>query len=202
MDKKTILSEYKKFYSDSDSVFNKLKEIHKKDPYKVGDYTNKRTQVCFVFSCPGRAELIAGMPCQGATGDNLNILLKLLNEKLPDLFTSPNKEDYDILNATNVVHFYALDGKSEGTVKEIKDSSSKINDYLKINSNFKFAIICGEKAKKLKDLFNGKFIETKHLGFQSINQIEVDDDVDDRTTARLQKLADDIVVNIKSKGLA
>ena len=202
MDKEEILNEYKKFYLNGDSIFNKLKTIHNVDKFTIADSIKKDSQVCFVFSCPGRAELIAGKPCQGATGDNLNILLKLLNEKLPDLFTSQNKEDYDIINATNVVHFYALDGRSEGTIAEIKNSSSKIKDYIRNNKNFKFAIICGEKAKKLKDLFNEKFIETKHLGFQSINQIEVDDDADDRTTARLRKLTDDILLKIKNKGFA
>ena len=91
-------------------------DMTKEDPYKVGDYTDKCTQVCFVFSCPGRAELIAGMPCQGATGDNLNILLKLLNEKLPDLFTSPNKEDYDILSMTNGKRVMSVNSAGPGQI--------------------------------------------------------------------------------------
>ena len=198
-DKQTQLNEYRKLYLNSDGVFNKLKEIHKDDPFTIENITDKNSKVCFVFSCPGRAELIAGAPCQGATGDNLNILLEILNEKFPDLFESKNKDSYDILNATTRVHFYALDHKTEASTTEIKNNSNKIKDYLENNKNFEFAIIFGEKAKKLEELFDEKFIESRHLGFQSINQIKVDEEITDKTRARLQIVANDIEKQMLTK---
>lgn len=198
-DKQRILNEYRKLYLNSDGVFNKLKEIHKDDPFTIENITDKNSKVCLVFSCPGRAELIADSPCQGATGDNLNILLEILNEKFPDLFESKNKDCYDILNATTIVHFYALDYKTEGSTTEIKNNSTQIKDYLKNNKNFEFAIIFGEKAKKLEELFGQKFVESRHLGFQSINQIKIDEKITDKTRARLQIVANEIVEQMRTK---
>lgn len=78
----------------------------------------------FVFSCPGRDELIAGIPCSGTTGQNLDKLLKILNVINSDLFCNTNRYRYDILNATEVVHFEMLGNKTKGKKDEIDDGKN------------------------------------------------------------------------------
>lgn len=211
MSKEEILKKYRELSENEDRILQEMQVEHKKSPYTVANIDDKKSKICFVLSCPGREELIKNAPCQGATGDNLNGLLSILSEKKNDLFESSKKDDYDILNATTMVHFKNLDGKTEGTKKEITKENSKIDNYVKTNKNLKYVILFGGKAKLLKDIVGeDKTIESVHLGYQSINHINKDEnrkeinaktvaDSKNRTAKRLKKIAYDILKQIESK---
>ena len=207
--KKKILTEYKNMEQEIEKVLSKLKATHEKSPYKVNNQTDNNSNVCFIFSCPGREELISEKLCNGATGDNLNELLMILKSKKPDIFQNTSKDQYDILNATSIVHFYALDHKTEGSKKEIFDNKKNLEEYYNKNTNLQYVILMGNKAKMVKDVFKGKsIIESQHLGYQSINQISQDinnkpinedsyPEPKDRTTARLEVIAQNIIEQIR-----
>lgn len=211
MSKEEILKIYRELSENEDRILQEMQVEHKKSPYTVANIDDKKSEICFVFSCPGREELIKNLPCQGSTGDNLNNLLSILSNKRMDLFFSSKKDGYDILNATTIVHFKNLDGKTEGTKKEITKENSKIDNYVKTNKNLKYVILFGRKAKLLKDIVGeDKTIESVHLGYQSINHINKDEngkeinaktvsDSKNRTAKRLKKIAYDILKQIESK---
>jgi hypothetical protein len=71
-----VLKEYRKIYNNEDGVFQKLKKLHKENPYTVEDNVINNSKICFIFSCPGREELIHNKVCSGETGENLDKLLK------------------------------------------------------------------------------------------------------------------------------
>ena len=72
--------------------------------------------VAFMFACPGQKEQKAGRVVSGMTGKNLNTLLSILmkskNEKIRALFPSEDRYDYLITNASDTVHYPALDNTS------------------------------------------------------------------------------------------
>ena len=72
--KDKILRRYINNNLECDEILKELKEIHQKSPYIVANHVNKNSNVCFVFSCPGRHELINNQLLCGSTGENLNIL--------------------------------------------------------------------------------------------------------------------------------
>lgn len=204
-----ILAQYRQQYDNG--VFEKLKKAHEINPFKVSNQTGKQSLVCFVFSCPGNKELITGKVCQGRTGENLNSLLSILVKKNPEIFKSDNKDDYDILNATQVVHFEALDKKSEGTKDELKENEEIIEKYLGENKNLKYVVLFGEKASKNKSLFESKCVATtRHLSDQSINSMKEDnndasskhknkDNKPEKINRKLEKIADEILNQFTKK---
>lgn len=209
-EKQELLNKYRKLSEDEDRILERMKEVHTKTPYTVPNVVNKNSQICFVFSCPGREELIKNAPCQGVTGDNLGALLKILNKKKKNLFESSDKTNYDILNATTTVHFKRLDDKTEGTKQEISEGRREIEKYVAENKNLKYAILFGCKAESLTDVFGEKAIVSRHLGYQSINQIDRDEngevissdtiaDPKDRTTKRLNIVAAEILKKIEER---
>ena len=205
--KDELIEELKKISSKRiEEIISILSEIHEKEKIIVPNKIDKNSMVCFVLSCPGREEMIYGKPCQGITGSNLNKLLERLHVGCPKLFPFDNKDEYDILNATQIVHFDALDGCTEGLVNEIETEKQNVRDYLANNKNFKLAILLGEKSKLLLELFEGKSIESVHLGFKSINKINKDNAGKDimknyskssqRTCARIDVIAQEILKQI------
>lgn len=187
------------------NIISELAEIHKVTPIKVKNQDENNSSVCFILSCPGRDEMIHNKLCQGETGKNLNKLLLILSKRYPSLFPDLEKEKYDILNASQTVHFDALDGCTEGDAGEIKTEEQNVKDYITKNKKFKFAILLGEKPKFFKDLFDGKCVQSRHLGYQSINQINNDGEINimdfykkpsDRTNARIKVVANEIIKQI------
>ena len=211
MSKEEILKKYRELSENEDRILQKMQVEHKKSPYTVANIDDKKSEICFVFSCPGREELIKNLPCQGSTGDNLNNLLSILSNKRKDLFFSSKKDDYDILNATTIVHFKNLDGKTEGSKKEISKGKIGIEKYIESNPKLKYVIFFGGKAKSLEDVFEeSKVIESVHLGYQAINQINKDENGEEissdtianpkkRTMKRLEIVAERILQQIKDK---
>ena len=126
--------------------------MHEKNPYTVEDHVINNSKICFIFSCPGREELIQNKVCSGETGENLDELLKILGSKNGLLFPSSNRYDYDILNASNKVHFYALDKKTEANKSEIKDDFQRISGYIEKNKNLLYIILFGKKLKFCENL--------------------------------------------------
>lgn len=218
MNKNELLKKFQNFHIDKNGIFKKIKNIHKENPYTVNDYTTKKTQVCFIFSCPGYEELINNKVCCGKTGDNLDILLNILHSIDKNLFPSTNRYDYDILNSSNVVHYYALDNKTEPEKSEILNNKVRIFNYIDSNKQLKYIVLFGKKAdnlsteiKKHIDNNNLKMLIIKnlpHLGYQSINQIKKDENnksineknyptPEERTKARLKVIANKIINQIK-----
>jgi hypothetical protein len=214
-----VLKEYRKIYNNEDGIFEKLKKHHKENPYTVADHTSQKSKVCFIFSCPGREELLQNKVCSGETGENLNELLEILHGRKPEVFHSTNRYEYDILNASNKVHFYALDEKTEADKVEIDDCFGRISNYILENYALSYIILFGKKAKRLKGNIkesldeagrkNG-IVEACHLGYQSLNQIDEDIEGDkiceekyceseERTNARLQVVANEIIEQIEAK---
>lgn len=61
------------------------------------------------------------------------------------MFHSCDREEYDILNASNVLPFYALDKKSEAGKSEIEANFSGVEKYIQGNKNLE-RIILFEKS--------------------------------------------------------
>lgn len=213
-----VLKEYRKIYNNNeDGIFEKLKKHHKENPYTVADHTSQKSKASFIFSCPGREELLQNKVCSGETGENLDELLKILGRKNGLLFPSRNRYDYDILNASNQVHFYALDKKTEANKSEIKKGFQRIKGYIEKNKNLLYIILFGKKAQTLRELIEPcitskkpkiHIIHAPHLRYQSLNQIGIDiekkeinednyPDAEVRTQKRLEVVAKDILMEIK-----
>jgi len=120
-------------------------------------------------------DLSKPVACQ--TGINLNILLKLLHGMNKSIFKYINRYDYRITNTWDKVEYQAKTGRTEATLKNIKESQNleRLERELK---DKKILILFGENAKKIKILlnFNGIIIESRHLSFQSLNKIDKDID--------------------------
>lgn len=140
----------------------------------------KNSLIAFVFSCPGSLEEKNKQLVQGQTGTNLTELIRILREDKvhQKLFDSENRFDYRITNASNAIHYKAKDGISEPTNAEIM-SEENINRLIDDLKGYKIIITFGEKANAAVNACQGKIddpkiIRIRHLGFQSINQIKVD----------------------------
>lgn len=136
-----------------------------------------KNEIAVVFSCPGREEKKAGKPAAGQTGENLALLLKLLNERSNLEFT---REAITITNAWDQVEYKSETGRSEAKVNEIvaPENLQRLVSELK---DIEQLIICsGEKAynavEKIKKLLKNDvvIVKIRHLGFQSLNQISTD----------------------------
>ena len=215
--KDEILKEYRAVYDEENGAFAKLKRMHAESAFKVPDHNKNKSRICFIFSCPGREELIHDQVCCGETGENLNVLLRIMNEYNCELFNSTDRYGYDILNASDTVHFYALDKKTEAGSCEIKKGLQRIYDYIENNNGLTHILMFGKKAESICDVLqqfatgkerNITFIKNiPHLGYQSLNQISGDVDGDPinegcydsskaRTEARLKVVAKRIIEQI------
>jgi hypothetical protein len=131
--------------------------------------------IVLLFSCPGQMEEDLKKPVACQTGINLNMLLKILHEEKNDVFKYTNRYDYRITNTWNKVEYQAKTGRTEAPLKKIKESRNleRLEQELEYK---KTLILFGKNAKSIKNLlnFNGIIIESRHLSFQSINQIDKD----------------------------
>ncbi|MEG0094290.1 MAG: hypothetical protein RR945_03520 [Erysipelotrichaceae bacterium] len=135
--------------------------------------------VAFVFSCPGEKELLLGKPVAGRTGENLNLLLELLNKKNGTVFPSTDRYSYLITNASSEIHYKAYDGHSEPTQTEITQEEN-LNRLKADLLNKEFVITFGKKAKfAVSQLtINSRItdriiINVPHLSMQSLNRLSL-----------------------------
>jgi hypothetical protein len=146
------------------------------------------SKVGFMFACPGQKEEIANRVVSGVTGKNLNTLLSILSnsnfEKIREMFPSGDRYDYLITNASEIIHYPALDGTSLPKRSEYS-SPSNITRIINETSDLDYVFAFGEQAKSVSKLISQKtdaedivhpsFITSlPHLSLLSINQIKFD----------------------------
>lgn len=157
----------------------------------------KTKKLALVFSCPGQEEDKLGKPTAGQTGDNLDVFLKELFNK-----NSVNRYDYRITNAFDKVFYESKDGRTEATTQEIISIENLERLYSEISDIEDIIIAFGKKAKMALDdvsrQFNlkAKIVETKHLGLQSLNRMEISNPKNltgrDLVNLKIQTLASEI----------
>lgn len=141
----------------------------------------------FMFACPGQKEMNAGRVVAGTTGKNLDRLLAILaaseNEDVRRLFPSSDRYDYLITNASNIVHYPALDATSLPSKREYQrpDNLARLRDELK---DLDYLITFGEQAHIASELLKSPtrsstpiaahLIRLPHLSLLSLNQIFLD----------------------------
>lgn len=127
--------------------------------------------VAFVFSCPGQKEELAGRVCAGKTGENLDLLIRYLHEKRPEIFTSPLRESYTITNASDRVHYMGLTKDTEASYGEISEPENidRLSNEL---SGCRVVICMGDRAAYAVARTCGaaKILRGEHLGHQNLNR--------------------------------
>lgn len=85
------------------------------------DYQRGRDDnpVVIVLSAPGQREELANKPAAGQTGRTLSLALAEFHRRRPELFPSPEKDDYRIANAATTVHYLAKTGRTEASDAEL-----------------------------------------------------------------------------------
>jgi hypothetical protein len=147
------------------------------------------SSVAFMFACPGQKEQKAGRVVSGMTGKNLNTLLSILmkskNEKIRALFPSEDRYDYLITNASDTVHYPALDNTSLPSKSEYADDANLNRLYHEFDHT-EYVVAFGTQAKEasklvaykyeLREVFpRPKFITSlPHLSLLALNQISED----------------------------
>ena len=159
-------------------------------------YQKNDSKVAFVFSCPGQCEEKANNVCSGLTGKNLNDMLGYCHRKLPDIFTSGNKDDYMITNAVTKVYYQSLNGKTEATDAAILEKTNQDRLFNELNE-CDFIIAMGDKAKTAIERLpvQGKKIYSEHLSPRHLN-FTYESDMDTPSARRhdiLQHIADKII---------
>lgn len=149
--------------SSMDGIVNRIVD------YQKGKSDN---DIAFMFSCPGQKEMQNGAPCQGTTGENLNIVIEKLHNLAPNTFKYTNKEDYMITNASNKVHFQSLTNDTEASTAELLDPENikRLKNELK---GKKMVICCGDKANEVIKEVNPKIKVINcedHFGSQKLNR--------------------------------
>ncbi len=150
---------------------------------------NGVSPVAFMFACPGQKEYEAGKVVSGITGKNLNTLLSILskheNEKIRALFPSESRYDYLITNASDTVHYPALDKTSLPPRSEYIDDANLNRLYHEFEHS-EYVIAFGVQAKEAAKLVEYKYdmrevsprphfvTSLPHLSLLSINQISED----------------------------
>lgn len=179
---KETLDQYRKMHNKETDILIELVKLSIAEGVKitVNDQTKvKYGEVCVILSCPGRYELIHDKPCSGRTGINLGGVLIELNRKLPKVFRSNSSDkskvirEYKIINASQIVYFDELNGKSEEDDEEIEkvDNINRIKNSVEGSEYF---IICGEKAKLAFNKVNLREVKAAfigHLGDIAINNL-------------------------------
>jgi uracil-DNA glycosylase len=145
--------------------------------------------VAFMFACPGQKEQQAGRVVAGSTGNNLNLLLSSIahssDVSVRALFPSTDRYDYLITNASNIIHYPALDGKSlplrseymkEENIERLCEELKDIQLVIAFGTQAKdvsAAVAAAYGAKNIKQ--HPSFITSlPHLSFLSLNQISRD----------------------------
>lgn len=133
------------------------------------------SMIAFIFACPGSKEIKRNRVCVGQTGKNLNCLLKILNRLKPDLFTSVNRYEYLITNASEIAHYKMLDKITTPTKKEInaKDNLDRLERELKyaqiVIAMGNSAISAVIEMRRLGYLAEKKIVFGRHLSSSFIN---------------------------------
>lgn len=143
--------------------------------------------VGFMFACPGQKEMNDGCVVAGTTGKNLDRLLAILvaseNEDIRRLFPSSDRYDYLITNASNIVHYPALDATSLPSNREYQhpDNLARLRDELKgLDYLITFGVQAHIASELLKDPTRScapiaaHLIRLPHLSLLSLNQISLD----------------------------
>jgi uracil-DNA glycosylase len=149
------------------------------------------SSVAFMFACPGQKEQAAGRVTAGATGKNLNLLLSILaeseNEKVRALFPSDDRYDYLITNASDTVHYPALDKTSLPSKKEYSTDENLERLCGELES-VRYVIAFGAQAKDVSRLVEARYqlreiserptfiTALPHLSLLALKQISLDAD--------------------------
>ena len=141
----------------------------------------KNSKVAFVFSCPGRHEEDAKRPAAKATGNNLAILLQILNESNTFEFTL-KREKVTIANAWDKVEYRSATQRSEATTEEVLQAENINRLANELAHVSEYIICCGEKAKIAVCAANStklinencKLIFINHIGNSGLNHINID----------------------------
>jgi hypothetical protein len=172
----------------------------------------REKKVAIVLACPGQDEELIGMPAAGPTGQNLKILLDLLSHQLKrqDLI----RQNITVTNSSVRVIYGAKDKVTEPTETEVGDAKNICRIYEELREVSDFVIFSGQRAKILMNKLvlpnNPKFIHIRHLGFQSLNQIKLEDSGNKNennhtliektnTQRRLEIVVNDIVEQLTKK---
>ena len=169
-----------------------------------GDANN---QVAFVLSTPGKFEGEAKCPVAGDTGDNMNAILKFLNQSDSIHFPNTDRYQYLITNAsTKVMHSTNDDKRTEDADSNITETNN-INRVRMEVKNCTIVILCGQKANLLAPYLSEKvLIRTSHLGNKGLrNKFKNDDPClkgiktgKERDAARLKFCADEISEQLRT----
>lgn len=163
-------------------------------PEHVPMNPGKDPRVVFVFSCPGQEEAKEQRVCAGQTGKNLDILIGYLHSMRPDVFKYVNRYDYRITNASTEVEYKGKTGKTEAKTAAIK-AVENIARLQEETQNAEYILCMGRNARIAMECVatKGKIIESRHLGFSSINRIQVESQGEMATNLRIKAIAEEIV---------
>ena len=140
---------------------------------------NNQNTVAFVFACPGQKEMQQGRVVAGKTGENLNTLLHILSNSSPllhSLFPTSDRYYYRITNASNLVHYPALNAVSVPHKREYL-TDVNVQRILSELSGSTLVLAFGQQARELMmyvaDNFSVNFsiVYLPHLSLLSLNQI-------------------------------
>ncbi len=147
--------------------------------YQKGDKSNK---IAFVFSCPGNQEEKAKMPAAGVTGNNLNIVLNILQKEHKTKFGEFLRNHITITNATSDVQSLSTTNKTQASKKDIS-ATENISRLTKELRGKQLIFCCGINAQNAVDLLlsqkrlksSCKIIRNIHLCQRNINRIIKED---------------------------
>lgn len=122
-------------------------------------------KIGFVLSTPGEEEGNADRPAAGATGDNMDAILKHLNAWNPVIFSSSDRYQYLITNASTKIMYARKDG---GKTQDLDSNITTITNVERLKTELakcEVVILCGDKAHLLEQHMIGKIVvKTPHLG--------------------------------------
>jgi uracil-DNA glycosylase len=136
-------------------------------------YCQGSVPTAFVLSVPGARERHEVKPAAGATGNNLDAALTLLNLVDPKRFPSAGRYDYRITNAFDKPRAKALGHKSsEATAREVR-TPKNVARVIKDLSGCSLVLLCGKKAQLLSQQIveSGKrVVKVPHPGNRGLNR--------------------------------
>ena len=174
------------------------------------------TNIAFVFACPGQEEKEKGKVVSGNTGNNLEILLQQLKSNMcPGICHGEGENvryQYCITNASKRVYYKGYKGKNRTLPYALDVYSDENMNRLKKELDDKKVVICFgksacktiKKIKKTDRSVKWEIVETIHMGFQSLNRLDLSNEMSDldskeRTKERLKEVAKKILKDVKRK---
>jgi len=130
--------------------------------------------VVIVLSAPGSAEEGARpgpRPAAGRTGAELQAFVSAGHASQPDIFHSPNLEDYRITNAWDQVEYEKKTGRSEATSAEVK-SPANLSRLRREMGGAETAITFGDRAEEAVEALNlpARRMHNNHPSLRAMNQ--------------------------------